>query len=144
MYASKMVGKFLLEGLRELMPKYPCIGEVRGLGLCIGVEIVCSQPIMKPAANLAGRLLYKYAFEITSHSFFMFVKCHIFLIDRLKGEKVIVATQGEDRNVISLTPPLCFTLDNARRVIEAFDKVLSKIDQPDESPSATANASVLG
>ncbi len=59
MYAAKMVGKFLLEGLRGLMPKYPTIGEVRGLGLCIGVEIVCGRPDMKPAANLAGRLLYK-------------------------------------------------------------------------------------
>ena len=60
MYAAKMVGKFLLEGLRGLMAKYPTIGEVRGLGLCIGVEIVCGRPDMKPAANLAGRLLYKY------------------------------------------------------------------------------------
>lgn len=57
--SAKMVGSFLLEGLRGLMPKYPCIGEVRGMGLCVGVEIVCGRPDMKPAANLAGRLLYK-------------------------------------------------------------------------------------
>lgn len=60
MYAAKMVGKFLLEGLRGLMPKYPYIGDVRGLGLCIGIEIVCGRPDMKPAKLLAGRLLYKY------------------------------------------------------------------------------------
>lgn len=121
MYAAKMVGKFLLEGLRGLMPKYPTIGEVRGLGLCIGVEIVCGRPYMKPAANLAGRLLYK-----------------------LKEEKVIVATQGEERNVISITPPLCFTLDNARRVIEAFDKALTKVNETEDIPLDATSTSVLG
>ena len=54
-----MVGKVLLEGMKLLMEKYDCIGDVRGLGLCVGVEIVCGRPNFKPATNLANRLLYK-------------------------------------------------------------------------------------
>ena len=58
-----MVGNVLLEGLRLLMKKYNCIGDVRGLGLCVGVEIVCGRPNMKPAVNLANRLLYRLMFS---------------------------------------------------------------------------------
>ena len=58
MYSAKMVGKSLLEGLRALMPKYPSIGDVRGMGLCVGLEVVCGRPDMKPATNLANRILY--------------------------------------------------------------------------------------
>ena len=57
--SAKMVGKVLLEGLTLLMEKYNYIGYVRGRGLCIGVEIVCGRPNLKPANNLASRLLYK-------------------------------------------------------------------------------------
>lgn len=57
---------------------------------------------------------------------------------------MIVATQGEERNVIALTPPLCFTLDNARRVIEAFDKAFSKIDQVEDTTLVNPGTSVLG
>lgn len=62
----------------------------------------------------------------------------------MKEEKVIVATQGEERNVIALTPPLCFTLDNARRVVEAFDKAFTKANQSEESEPVRPNTSFLG
>lgn len=58
MYSAKMVGQFLLEGLRGLMAKHPAIGDVRGMGLCIGLEVVCGRPDMKPATNFANRVLY--------------------------------------------------------------------------------------
>ena len=63
---------------------------------------------------------------------------------RLKEEKVIVATQGEERNVIAMTPPLCFTLDNARRVVDAFDKAFTKANTNEESEPVRSNTSVLG
>ena len=74
----------------------------------------------------------------------MFITISKTASNRLKEEKVVVATQGEERNVIALTPPLCFTLDNARRVIEAFDKALTKVDQIEEVPQDASSTSVLG
>ena len=47
-------------------------------------------------------------------------------------------------NIIALTPPLCFTLDNARRVIEAFDKALTKVNQMEEDPQDAPSTSILG
>lgn len=46
----------------------------------------------------------------------------------MKEEKIIVANEGLDKNVIALTPPMCFTTDNARRVVQALDRCLSEIE----------------
>ena len=53
-----------MDGLKLLMEKYDFIGDVRGLGLCVGVDIVCGRPDLKPATNLANRLLYKFVIFI--------------------------------------------------------------------------------
>lgn len=55
----------------------------------------------------------------------------------------MVSIQGAERNVICLTPPICFNTENVRRLIEAFDKVLSKVESEDPNdfdpqPSRTA------
>ena len=46
----------------------------------------------------------------------------------MKEEKIIVANEGLDKNVIALTPPMCFTTDNARRVVQVLDRCLSEIE----------------
>lgn len=51
---------------------------------------------------------------------------------RLKDERIIVSIQGSERNIIALTPPMCFNIENARRVIEAFDKALEKVNANEE------------
>lgn len=57
--SARIVGRLLLDGLRQLMNKYTIVGDVRGMGLCIGVEMVCGRPNMKPATFLANRLLFR-------------------------------------------------------------------------------------
>lgn len=52
------VGPFLLESARRLMDKYPQIGDVRGKGMWIGIELVEDRASRKPARELAERLLY--------------------------------------------------------------------------------------
>ena len=59
-HSAKILGKLLMEGLRQLMDKYTIVGDVRGIGLVIGIEIVCGRPNMKPAALSANRVLYGY------------------------------------------------------------------------------------
>jgi len=49
----------------------------------------------------------------------------------LKQERIVASIQGPDRNVICLTPPICINTENIQRLIEAFDKVLSKIESED-------------
>ncbi len=47
---------------------------------------------------------------------------------RMKELKIIVPNEGPDKNVITLTPPMCFTHDNARHVVDALDRCLSEIE----------------
>jgi 4-aminobutyrate aminotransferase len=53
---SATVGKYLENGLRELMQKYDCIGDVRGLGMMLGVEFVESKATMKAAPELRDKV----------------------------------------------------------------------------------------
>lgn len=48
---------------------------------------------------------------------------------RLKDKRILVGIESPDKNVVVLTPPLCFTLDNARHLIETFDLVLTQLEK---------------
>ena len=58
--------------------------------------------------------------------FFSFLNCPIFL--RMKERKIILGVEGKDKNVIVLSPPLCFTTDNARYIVQHFSEVLANIE----------------
>src|SRR6266852_5562898 len=53
---SAEVGAYLKAGLEKLQKKYDCIGDVRGMGLMIGVEFVEDRPSLKPASDLRDRI----------------------------------------------------------------------------------------
>jgi 4-aminobutyrate aminotransferase len=55
-------GKFLLEALAAMRPRHPSIGDIRGRGLMIGIELVRDQVTKEPATELCNAILYK-AFE---------------------------------------------------------------------------------
>jgi len=57
-----MMGKRLLKGLRELQKTYECIGDVRGKGLMVAVELVKDRETKKPATEWRGQIIKK-AFE---------------------------------------------------------------------------------
>lgn len=103
--SAKAVGKTLLENLQQLRLNHRVIGDVRGIGLCIGVEIVEHKTSRKPATALAQTIIYK-----------------------LKEEHhILVQVQGPGRNVICITPPMCFTQTNARSLFNALDAVLTSL-----------------
>jgi 4-aminobutyrate aminotransferase-like enzyme len=46
-----------------------------------------------------------------------------------ENKKIIIANEGQEKNVMIITPPLCFTCDNARRVIQSIDTALTEIEK---------------
>ncbi|XP_071528295.1 ethanolamine-phosphate phospho-lyase-like [Panulirus ornatus] len=105
--SAKAVGKSLLENLQVLKTKHSCVGDVRGMGLCLGIEIVEDRCSRKPATELTQAIVY-----------------------RLKEDHhVLVQSQGPSRNVITVTPPMCFTQLNARSLFNALDAVLTTCAQ---------------
>jgi 4-aminobutyrate aminotransferase-like enzyme len=97
---AKIVGAHYVSRLRELMYKYPCIGDVRGSGLFIGCEIV-NDSSKAPNTELAGHIK-----------------------NELRRKHILISTDGPFNNVIKSKPPLCFSKENADAVVEAIDEVL--------------------
>ena len=58
--SAKMVGKFMMEQFRRLMRQHLTIGDVRGMGLILGIEIVRGRPNISPAAELAGVIVNRF------------------------------------------------------------------------------------
>ena len=97
------VGKCLLEGLKGLMATYPLIGDVRGLGLYAGVELVVDRTTLEPATEHAD-----------------------YIINRMCDHGILISTDGPLENVLKMKPPLVFSEKNADEVIYALDKILQE------------------
>ncbi len=96
-------GARLSAGLRSLMDRCPLIGDVRGLGLFLGVEFVLDRATREPAPLHAA-----------------------YAVERMREEGVLLSTDGPDRNVIKIKPPLCFTAADADLLVAKLDRTLSE------------------
>ena len=47
---------------------------------------------------------------------------------RLKEQKIILSNEGPEKNILTFIPPMCFTCDNARTVVQAIDVTLREIE----------------
>lgn len=98
---SLQVGNRLMDGLRGLMPNHPLIGDVRGLGLFVGVELVLDRVAKAPAGAHAA-----------------------YVANRMRDHGILISTDGPDHNVLKLKPPLVFNAADADRLVATLDKVL--------------------
>jgi 4-aminobutyrate aminotransferase len=99
--AARM-GRYLLEKLRGLQERHPSIGDVRGLGLMLGVDLVKDRTTREPDAELLERVLHR-AFE--------------------KGLVVL----GCGASAIRIAPPLIVTETEADQAVKILDSVLSEV-----------------
>ncbi|MFP4844216.1 aminotransferase class III-fold pyridoxal phosphate-dependent enzyme [Winogradskyella sp. PE311] len=97
---AKDVGDYYQSQFKKLKEKYSCIGDVRGSGLFIGVEIVKEHSM---EAN----------YELAHH-----------IKNELRNRFILVSTDGPNDSVIKTKPPLCFTKTNALQVVNEIDSIL--------------------
>jgi len=97
------VGGRLIADLRDLMRHRPLIGDVRGRGLFIGIEMVRDREAREPAGREAG-----------------------LVANRMRDRGVLVSTDGPFHNVIKIKPPLCFADTDAGRLVTELDQVLGE------------------
>ncbi|XP_056882057.1 ethanolamine-phosphate phospho-lyase isoform X1 [Takifugu flavidus] len=100
------VGRRLSDLLEALKRKHPLIGDVRGRGLFIGVELVKDRLTLTPATAEAQEVIYK-----------------------LKEEKILLSADGPHRNVLKFKPPMCFTPEDAELVAAKLDPVLTELEE---------------
>ncbi|NP_001182798.1 Alanine--glyoxylate aminotransferase 2 homolog 3, mitochondrial [Zea mays] len=99
-----VVGSYLKDRLRGLQEKHEIIGDVRGTGFMLGIELVTDRQLKTPAKD-----------EI----------CHA--MEHMKDMGVLVGKGGFYGNVFRITPPLCFTKEDADFFVEVMDIALSKL-----------------
>ncbi|KAI7725287.1 hypothetical protein M8C21_029630 [Ambrosia artemisiifolia] len=101
---AHVVGSYLKERLTALKDKHEIIGDVRGRGLILGVELVTDRKLKTPAKT-----------EILE------------IMETMKDLGVLVGKGGFYGNVFRITPPLCFTKEDADFLVDAMDYSMSKL-----------------
>ena len=101
-HAAK-VGKVLLDGIAGLATRHEAIGDVRGAGLFVGVELVSDRGTRAPHRWLTSQV-----------------------VNRMRDKGVLLSACAMGHNVLKIRPPLVLSADQAGMVIEALDQALSE------------------
>jgi 4-aminobutyrate aminotransferase-like enzyme len=97
------VGEHLRQGFQDLASHYPLIGDIRGAGLFVGVELVCDRDTRAPAPDATS-----------------------YVCNRLSELGILVSVDGPRRNVLKIKPPLVFSDANVARFVEVLDRILGE------------------
>jgi ethanolamine-phosphate phospho-lyase len=100
---ARTVGNYLLHKLKEIGQKYDIIGDVRGRGLFIGIEIVRDAKTREVGIEEAREIKYK-----------------------LREHMIIISLDGPDHNVVKFKSPMCFSIVDADFLCEKFEIVVKE------------------
>jgi 4-aminobutyrate aminotransferase-like enzyme len=101
---AQRVGQYLRSGLRELATRHALIGDVRGAGLFVGVELVTDRTLKSPATAQTVRI-----------------------VNGLRERGVLLSSTGEHANTLKIRPPLVFSEANADLLVGTLDEVLNAL-----------------
>jgi 4-aminobutyrate aminotransferase-like enzyme/Ser/Thr protein kinase RdoA (MazF antagonist) len=105
------VGNGLLHRLQQLRERYPLIGDVRGSGLYLGLDLVQHRATREPATEQAS-----------------------YVCNRLRERGILTGTDGPFHNVIKLRPPLIFSDTDADLFVTTLEAIL---DEDPAQPGTT-------
>jgi 4-aminobutyrate aminotransferase-like enzyme len=101
---ARETGAYLRAGLQDLAKRYEAIGDVRGVGLFVGVELVKDRATRAPDGEITAKL-----------------------VNGLRERRVLISAAGPHANVLKIRPPLVFQREHADRFLEAMDATLAEI-----------------
>jgi 4-aminobutyrate aminotransferase-like enzyme/Ser/Thr protein kinase RdoA (MazF antagonist) len=100
---ARGVGEYLATKLRELAPRHALIGEVRAIGLAIGVEVVRAGTTEPDAATTKE------------------------IVEGMRQRGVLIGRTGRYGNTLKIRPPLVFERDHADRLVQTLEGVLQAV-----------------
>jgi len=103
---SATTGEFLLRQCHRAAERHEAIGDVRGRGLYLGLELVTDRSTKEPATALANDVA-----------------------NGLRERGVLISTDGPHDNVLKIKPPLVFSHEHAQLLIAELDAVLGLLAQ---------------
>ena len=101
---AEKIGGYLKTELLKIKDDFDYLGDVRGPGLFIGLDIVDNKEDKNPDREKA-----------------------IEIVEILKNKGVLISNAGQYRNVLKLRPPLVFDLDNANLLLETLNQVFREV-----------------
>ena len=100
----RRTGELIRAGLRDLAVGRPAIGDVRGVGLYNGVDIVSDPETKQPDSGTA-----------------------LAIVNALRDRRVLISVAGPGNNVLKIRPPLVFGGPEAALLLETLDEVLDVV-----------------
>lgn len=95
------MGNYLLDNFRPFNEQYEIVGDVRGSGLFLGIELVRDRITLEPADTEAS-----------------------YISNKMRHAGILMGTDGPFHNVLKIRPPMPFTKIDADVIIEELDKIL--------------------
>jgi 4-aminobutyrate aminotransferase-like enzyme len=102
---ARVVGERMLSRLGPLVERCRLVGDVRGSGLFLGVELVRDRTTLEPADAEAA-----------------------FVANRLRERGILLGTDGPHHNVIKIRPPMPFTESDGDLVVEELERAVGALD----------------
>lgn len=97
-------GARLIANLISLQETHECIGDVRGMGLFIGVDLVKDQTTKEQATDIAS-----------------YVK------NRMRDHRILIGSEGPFDNILKIRPPLTIKSDDIDMITQTLDKILIEV-----------------
>jgi 4-aminobutyrate aminotransferase-like enzyme len=101
--SARVVGDYFKAGIKALMSKHSLIGDVRGTGLALGVELVTDRKTLAPAAAETKRI-----------------------VNSMRDEGVLIGSEGILGNILKIRPPIVFKKEHADIAVAALDRALAR------------------
>ncbi len=100
---ARLMGGRLLAGLRALEDEFDIVGDVRGFGLFIGLDLVESKASRTPATEIAG-----------------YVK------NRMREHRILIGSEGPHDNILKIRPPLTIDGEGVEMILASLKMVLGE------------------
>ncbi|MFS3136393.1 aspartate aminotransferase family protein [Gluconacetobacter sacchari] len=101
---AERVGNHIRAGFVRLRHRFPVIGDIRGAGLYVGVEMVTDPASRQPDGALAARI-----------------------VNGLRDRHILISATGFHANTLKIRPPLVFTTENADRLLDQTEALLDAL-----------------
>ena len=100
----RVVGGHLIAGLKQLQQRHAIVGDVRGMGLMIGVELVRDRATREPAKQET-----------------------LDVLEHCREMGMLIGKGGLDGNVLRIKPPMCITIDDADYALDVLDRAFALV-----------------
>jgi 4-aminobutyrate aminotransferase-like enzyme len=108
------VGEHMLSALRGFLDRHAIVGDVRGSGLFLGLELVRDRETLEPAGEEAS-----------------------YVANRMRDHGILLGTDGPFHNVVKVRPPMPFSEADADLLVATMDGVLEELRNIVDTTSRT-------